>query len=99
MLGLLVVMRAVPDPPLKPTIDYCAIDRARHSIIGEVLAKHGISRHRVRFPEVAQPRRVDNEHRGMCFPVCLKHLPSARQKALAFVCFLTRSTSVGTDQM
>src|SRR5215471_10530634 len=99
MLGLLVVMHAVPDPPLKPTIDYCAIDHALHSIVGEVVAKHGISRHRMRFPEVTQRCRVDNEHRGMCFPICLKHLPHPRKQTLPFVCHLTRPAGVGANQM
>src|SRR5436309_5438137 len=99
MLGLLVVMRAVSDPPLKPTIDCCAIDHALHAISGKVCTKHGISRHRMRRPVRNHRRQVDYKGWGMRFPVPPKHLPTPRNHTLRSIFNLARPGGVGANQM
>src|SRR5206468_2078947 len=99
MLGLLVVMRAVSIPVSKPTINCFAIDHRLYAIFPEEGTKHGISRHGMRCPELVHRRHVDDERRGVRFPVCLRHLPSSRNQALPFVCFLARPAGVSANQM
>src|SRR5262249_21616077 len=72
---------------------------AFHTISGKVRSKHGIPSHGVRFPGVSQRRRVDDKHRKMRFPVCLKHLPSSRNQAFPFVCFVARPAGIRANQM
>src|SRR5207247_11455138 len=98
MPGLLVVvMRAVSLPVSKPTINCFAIDHALHTISGKVGAKHGISRHGMRRPELVHRRHVDDERRGMRFPVCLKPRPNPWDQALRLSSHLTRPLGVDAN--
>src|SRR5262245_60973750 len=99
MLGPVFVMRAVSIPSSKPTINCSAIDDRLHAILLEECTEHRVSRHGMGPPEMVHRRHVDDELGGMCFPVCPKHVPHARQKTLPFVCFLTRPTGVSANKM
>src|SRR5215471_1668923 len=101
MLGLLVVMRAVPDPPLKPTVDCCAVDHGVPSVARKVCSESRITGHRMRKPLRVRvhSRGINDERRRVRFPVRSKHLPTSRNHAFPSILDFARPFGIGADQM
>src|SRR5205809_7232014 len=101
MPGLLVVMGAISDPSLKPTIDCCAIDHGLLSISRKVCPECRITGHGMRDPLRLRvhSRGIDDEHRRVQLPVRPKHLPTSGNHALPAIFNLARPFGIGADQM
>src|SRR5436190_8355551 len=101
MPGFLVVMGAISDPSLKPTIDCCAIDHGLLSISRKVCPECRITGHGMRDPLRLRvhSRGIDDEHRRVQLPVRPKHLPTSGNHALPAIFNLARPFGIGADQM
>src|SRR5215472_15938660 len=99
MLGFHAFMRTILDLLLKPAIDCFAVDYTFNAISTKIVAKHRVACHGMFRPEMVNRGGVDDEHRGMRFPICLKHRPSSRNYAFPSISDRTGSAGVGAHQM